>query len=75
VHCIGDFVDTSTKVANAHKFRKHAEEALRLAPNDSTVHHMLGRWCFEVAGVSASKRWLAGRLYGDLPGLCSLIGV
>ena len=39
------------QVANAHRFRRHAEEALRLAPNDATVHHMLGRWCFEVAGA------------------------
>lgn len=38
-----------------------------MQPNDSTLHHMLGRWCFEVAGLTWIERKVASTLFSKVP--------
>lgn len=35
----------------AHSFKHHIDRALALNPHDATLHHMLGRWQFELSGT------------------------
>jgi tetratricopeptide (TPR) repeat protein len=57
----------STKIANAHLFKRHTELALGLAPDDYDLHHMMGRFCFEVSCTGWAMRGLAAATVGALP--------
>lgn len=48
-------------------FKEHVEKAVSLKPEDPTLHHLLGRWCFEVANLSWLERKAAGMLFADPP--------
>lgn len=37
------------KVKDGLVFKKHVEEALEITPEDATLHHLLGRFKFEVS--------------------------
>lgn len=41
------------KISNGYLFKQHLDEALKLNPDDSTLHHLLGRFAYE----SASLKW------------------
>ena len=42
-------------------------KALDLNGGDAATHHMLGRWCFEVANVSWYARKIAALVFGEPP--------
>ena len=48
---VGDFSSTKVRLRNAHLYKEHTLRALELDPRDATLHHMMGRFCFEVAGA------------------------
>lgn len=47
----GEFLGLKEKVANGQTFKKHIDIALEISPNDSTLHHLLGRFCYEVSNL------------------------
>ena len=59
--------DARTKVEMSRLIKEDAERALRLDPNYAWAHHVLGRWHYEVAGLSGVARFFARMLYGGLP--------
>ena len=48
---VGDFSSTKIRLRNAHRYKEHTLRALKLDPKDATLHHMMGRFCYEVAGT------------------------
>uniref|UniRef100_A0A224XIM9 Regulator of microtubule dynamics protein 1 n=1 Tax=Panstrongylus lignarius TaxID=156445 RepID=A0A224XIM9_9HEMI len=68
--CIGgrsQFQGTKDKLKDGVEFRKHVEEALKLKPDDPTLHHLLGRFKYEVASLTWVERKVAGTLFGEVP--------
>ncbi|KAH3765716.1 hypothetical protein Pelo_2393 [Pelomyxa schiedti] len=47
---MGDFLSTKERIQSSFTIKEHALEAAKGLPTDSTVRHLLGRWCFNVAG-------------------------
>jgi len=64
---VGNFAGTKIKIANGHKFRAQTLLALALDPSDADLHHMLGRFCFEVASISWTVKKVAAATVGALP--------
>lgn len=55
------------KLKDGLEFKEHVEEALTLKPSDPTLHHLLGRFLFEVASLSWVERKVATTLFGEVP--------
>eukprot|EP01113_Clastostelium_recurvatum_P009210 TRINITY_DN1440_c0_g1_i2.p1 TRINITY_DN1440_c0_g1~~TRINITY_DN1440_c0_g1_i2.p1 ORF type:complete len:233 (-),score=79.89 TRINITY_DN1440_c0_g1_i2:47-745(-) len=64
---LGDFESQKDKIANAYIIRDEIKRALELAPGDSNSLHMMGRWCFSVAGIGWMARAAASALFGTPP--------
>lgn len=45
---LGPYVGVSEKIRNGALFKAHIDKAILLNPNDPMLHHLLGRFCFEV---------------------------
>ena len=44
----GEYLSTKERIEGGRLFKKHIDTALQLSPNDATLHHLLGRFCYEV---------------------------
>lgn len=64
---ISDFVPVKEKIKNGSLFKEHVDTAIALAPADATLHHMLGRFCCEIANLSWIERKVASALFGEVP--------
>lgn len=64
---MGDFVDTKTKIQSSYAIGEHARKAAELNPQDATVQHLLGRWCFSIANISFIERNIASVLFAAPP--------
>ncbi|XP_023019666.1 regulator of microtubule dynamics protein 1 [Leptinotarsa decemlineata] len=62
-----DFVSLQEKISDGHIFKKHVDAALALCPTDPSLHHMLGRFDFEVASLKWYERKVAAALFGEPP--------
>ena len=49
VGSLSEFVGVQQKIQNGYEFKKHVDSAIKLKPGDPTLHHMLGRWCYEAS--------------------------
>lgn len=45
---IGEFISINEKIQNGYKFKEHIDKAILISPTDSTLHYLLGRFCYEV---------------------------
>ena len=36
------------KILDGYTFKSHADKAAELSPDDHTIQHMLGRFCYDV---------------------------
>jgi len=63
----GEFLGIKEKILDGFEFKKHIDRASELAPNDHTVQHLLGRFCYEVAELSWWERKMAATLFADPP--------
>jgi hypothetical protein len=44
----GEFLGTREKIEGGFVFKQHVDKALVLQPNDPSLHHLLGRFKYEV---------------------------
>jgi len=63
----GDFLSTNEKIKNGFIFKEHIDRAVSLNPNDCTLHHLLGRFNYEVSQLSWMERKLAATLFSAPP--------
>ncbi|KAK7076822.1 Regulator of Microtubule Dynamics, partial [Halocaridina rubra] len=63
----GEFLGIRERVQSGNVFKKHIDHALELNPRDSTLHHLLGRFCYEVSQLSWLERQAAATLFGEVP--------
>lgn len=68
--CVGErgqFLPTKEKISDGFTFKKHVEEAVRLNPKDPILHHLLGRFFYEIAQLTWLERSVANTLFGPVP--------
>nr|CAH7731261.1 unnamed protein product [Callosobruchus chinensis] len=62
-----EFLGFQERIDDGHKFKKHVDAAIALSPDDPSLHHMLGRFDFEVAGLKWYERKVAAALFSEPP--------
>ncbi|XP_047738852.1 regulator of microtubule dynamics protein 1 isoform X2 [Hyalella azteca] len=63
----GEFLSTRERIESGKVFKKHIDAALAFSPNDATLHHLLGRFCYEISGLTWLERRAASALFGSVP--------
>jgi len=63
----GEFLSMREKIEDGFVFKQHLDKALALKPNDPSLHHLLGRFKYEVATLSWIERKVAGTLFAEPP--------
>ncbi|RZC31810.1 hypothetical protein BDFB_012671, partial [Asbolus verrucosus] len=61
------FQPIKEKILDGHLFKKHVDAAIRLNPGDPTVHHMLGRFEYDLAELKWYERKVAAALFAQPP--------
>jgi len=61
------FQPVKEKISDGFLFKKHIDAALALNPDDATLHHMLGRFSFESAGLKWYERKVATAFFAEPP--------
>jgi tetratricopeptide (TPR) repeat protein len=64
---LGFCSNTRTEVEYSRLVKGLAEQAIAFDPKYDWAYHVLGRWNYEVASLSAPKRFFAKLIYGGLP--------
>lgn len=64
---VGEFKGTKEQILDSFVMKREWERAVELNPKDASAHHLLGRWAFDVAGLSWVKRQLAATLFASPP--------
>lgn len=62
-----DYVGTKERIESGYKFKEHVDRALKLSPNDETLHYLIGRWSSEVSNLTWLEKRLAATLYSNVP--------
>ena len=52
----GDFLPINDKIKNGFTFKEHVDRAVEINPQDPALHHLLGRFCYEVSYYLKSLR-------------------
>lgn len=55
------------RITDGILFKQHLDEALRHLPEDTSLWHILGRYCYEVAKLSWVERRVAATIAAELP--------
>ncbi|XP_046419606.1 regulator of microtubule dynamics protein 1-like isoform X1 [Neodiprion fabricii] len=63
----GMFLSTKEKIEGGYRFKKHLNKALEIRPEDPVLHHLSGRFKFEVAGLTWIERKVASTLFAEPP--------
>ncbi|XP_050450034.1 regulator of microtubule dynamics protein 1-like [Cataglyphis hispanica] len=63
----GEFLPITEKIKNGYRFKEHVMKALKINPNDADLHHLLGRFKYEVANLSWIERKVATTLFSEPP--------
>lgn len=63
----GDFLPIAEKIQNGYRFKEHVLKALEIRPNDADLHHLLGRFRYEVANLGWIERKIAATLFSEPP--------
>ena len=64
---LSDLVPTKEKIENGVLFKQHLDIAMSIDSSDPTLHHMLGRYCLEIAGLKWWERKIASTLFSEVP--------
>ncbi|XP_026478973.1 regulator of microtubule dynamics protein 3-like [Ctenocephalides felis] len=62
-----EFLGIKDKIEEGFVFKKHVERALELNPSDPYLYHLLGRFKYEVSGLTWIERKLASSLFAEPP--------
>uniref|UniRef100_A0A1B6GZ04 Regulator of microtubule dynamics protein 2 n=1 Tax=Cuerna arida TaxID=1464854 RepID=A0A1B6GZ04_9HEMI len=68
--CVGrraQMQNMKDKLKDGHIFKDHVDKALDINPQDATLHHLRGRFNFEVAKLSWIEQKVASSLFGAVP--------
>ena len=60
-------VSTKERIKFGHEFKEHRDLAVEIDSNDRLMHHMYGRWCYEVASLSYIERKIAETFFAKPP--------
>ena len=52
----GKFMKTKDKIVDGYHFANYIDKALKIRPEDSTIHHLLGRFKYEVSALTWIER-------------------
>ncbi|KAF2354329.1 Tetratricopeptide-like helical domain [Trinorchestia longiramus] len=63
----GEYLGTRERIESGKVFKRHIDAALAFSPNDATLHHLLGRFCYEISGLTWLERRAAAALFGAVP--------
>lgn len=63
----GKFMKTKEKIVDGYVFAEYVEKAMELRPEDSAVHHLLGRFKFEISNLTWIERKVASTLFAKPP--------
>lgn len=55
------------KIEKSYEVRDHWKKAAELKPDDASVKHLLGRWCFQIASVPWYQRKAASWILATPP--------
>ncbi|XP_046632221.1 regulator of microtubule dynamics protein 2-like [Daphnia pulicaria] len=61
------YVSVSEKIRNGVLFKEYIDKAIQINPSDYLLHHLLGRFSFEVSSLSWIERKVAAALFKDIP--------
>jgi len=62
-----EFGSVQDKIRDGFAFKEHIDIAVKLNPKDPVLYHLLGRFCYEVSGLSWIERRAAAALFGSVP--------
>ncbi|XP_029164174.1 regulator of microtubule dynamics protein 1-like [Nylanderia fulva] len=63
----GEFLPISERIKNGYRFKEHVMKALEIRPDDADLHHLLGRFRYEVANLGWIERKVATTLFSEPP--------
>ncbi|XP_015184498.1 PREDICTED: regulator of microtubule dynamics protein 1-like [Polistes dominula] len=63
----GEYLPTAEKIKNGTVFKNHVMIALKIRPKDPSLHHLLGRFQFELSGLSWFEKKLASTFFAEPP--------
>lgn len=55
------------KILDGYLFKEHVDAAIKLNPLDASLHHMLGRFAYDVAELKWYERKVAATLFAEPP--------
>lgn len=58
---------TKEKIEQLENVKKHMDIAITLNPNDASLLHVLGEWCYQITELPWHQRKTAEALYATLP--------
>ncbi|KAL7296348.1 hypothetical protein TKK_0010362 [Trichogramma kaykai] len=61
------FLPTREKIEAGYQYQDYVLKALELDPNDCYLHHLLGRFKYELSGLSWIERKVAATLFSEVP--------
>lgn len=62
-----ELVSLQERINDGHLFKKHLDIAMSISPEDASLHYMLGRFEYEVAGLKWYERKVAAAFFGEPP--------
>lgn len=64
-----EFLPTKERILDGYTFKKHIDIAISLTPDDPLLHHMLGRFAFEIAQLTWLEKTVAQTLFAEVPSM------
>ncbi|KAJ8672676.1 hypothetical protein QAD02_003936 [Eretmocerus hayati] len=61
------FLPTKGKIENGYRFKEYVQKALDVMPDDPYLHHLLGRFEYEVSELSWIEKKVASTLFAEVP--------
>lgn len=62
-----DFQPIQRKIIDGQLFKSHIDKAISINPQDPSLHHLLGRFDYELAGLKWYEKKVAAAFFGELP--------
>jgi len=62
-----EYLGVSEKIQNGFVFKEHIDFAISINPTDPLLHHLLGRFCYELSLLSWIERKVATTLFSVMP--------